>query len=255
VLDQVKQLLAGFDQKYCTDDLKLPVGCLNKEVGKTNVDLVGEELMIRKYETNLGDWLADQALNAFRADGAQISILNAGSIRLNEDIPAGSIRLQHFVEIFQYNSPLRLVRITGRSLQEIVDHSVSNWNGAGYWLQVGGFAFMHNPKQGKASGLKLVLPGNLVPVDDAMSIKAVVPEFLLEGSGRDGYGFKFEYENGTKQDFRKLIEKAFAQSLSSPINEKPDGRICNESGYPDGRTDHPCLARSVKTGQTAALAP
>ena len=45
---------------------------------------------IRKVETNFGNWLADQAREAFAHEGAQIAFLNAGSLRLNQDLAPGA---------------------------------------------------------------------------------------------------------------------------------------------------------------------
>jgi hypothetical protein len=40
------------------------------------VELQGEELEIRRYETDLGNWIADQAGSALAGQGAQAALLN-----------------------------------------------------------------------------------------------------------------------------------------------------------------------------------
>ena len=59
-----------------------------------------EETEIRRYETNLGNWVADQARQLFPE--ANMALINAGSLRLNQDIPAGPIRVRSLEELFAF---------------------------------------------------------------------------------------------------------------------------------------------------------
>jgi 2',3'-cyclic-nucleotide 2'-phosphodiesterase (5'-nucleotidase family) len=108
---RVTEWLVRHDRDYCEHVLKREPGCLQTLLSRTQVPLVGEELAIRQHETNLGNWIADQVRAAFSTYGAQVAFINAGSLRLNQNLPAGtSLTLRHVEEIFAYPMPLKLLR-------------------------------------------------------------------------------------------------------------------------------------------------
>lgn len=117
-----------FDLETCTGRGE-PAGCLDQPLGRTRVALVAEELEIRRFETNLGNFVADQALAAFAERGAQIAFVNSGSLRLNQDMPAGTRLTQsHLLDLFAYPSPLVLIRLDGATLQRIAERSIQQWS-------------------------------------------------------------------------------------------------------------------------------
>lgn len=61
----VQQWRSRFQRAFCAEQQEAP-DCLTVPLGRTAVRLVGEELQFRSIETNLGNWVADQALAAFR---------------------------------------------------------------------------------------------------------------------------------------------------------------------------------------------
>lgn len=85
---QTNQWLSLYQNQYCSSN-KLPRGCLTEVFGKTDVELIGEELEIRRFETNLGAYVADQMIRAFDnvelpgGRKVQAALINAGSLRLN----------------------------------------------------------------------------------------------------------------------------------------------------------------------------
>jgi len=190
MLAELKNIGAEFDVDFCRKS-RMPEGCLEVELGKTNVVLEGEELKIRKHETNLGNFIADQALVAY--PDAQISFLNSGAIRLNQDIAAGAVlRERHLREIFQYPGVLYEIEITGETLQKVVDHAVEDWPGNGWWLQISGFRYSHYPDaQGdKARQLQILEAGVYRDVLSDEKIRAVTNGYLLaypRKSDQDGY--------------------------------------------------------------------
>lgn len=126
-----RQWLARFQRAFCAEQNDAP-NCLTKPLGRTAVKLIGEELQIRSLETNLGDWVTDQALAAFRDQGAQIALINAGSLRLNQDLPAGTeITRAHLAELFAFPSPLFMIRISGETLRQVLQQSINGWPGHG----------------------------------------------------------------------------------------------------------------------------
>ena len=184
---KLKALAEQWNERYskifCARE-QAPDDCLTTSLGKTRVKLIGEELEIRRYETNLGNFILDQALAAYQPQGAQIAFINSGSLRLNQDIPADSqLTERDLREIFQYPTQLKLVKITGKQLQQIVDHSIEDWTGNGWWLQIAGFRFIHDVDQRKAKGLALIENGRLRPVKDEENIIAVTNDYMCATVG------------------------------------------------------------------------
>src|SRR5690606_39264133 len=96
--------LAQFDQEFCGAD---GPGCLATELTVTNTTLLAEELEIRRYESNYGDWIVDRMLDTFADDGAEIAFVNSGSLRLNQDVRAGTAITRRIVEeTFAYPAPM-----------------------------------------------------------------------------------------------------------------------------------------------------
>lgn len=240
VAGRAGEWLDRFDREHCASVDREP-GCLEDVVGRTRVELVGEELEIRRFETNLGDWIADQALRAAASQGAEIAFVNAGGLRLNHNVPAGEVRLEHVEETFQYPSELALVRLTGGVLQEIVGRAVSDWTGGGHWLQVSGFAFRHDPDAGTASGLTLLGSGGPRAVSADEEVLAVTVRFLADpGTGQDGYTMitrDMRVETSEPlPTLKELVLRELEAAGDEGIAPEVEGRICNS------RRQGPCLA-------------
>ncbi len=220
-----------FDRDYCSDLQRAP-DCMQEVLGKSRVDLVAEELTIRRFETNLGNLLADTAREAFASQDAQIAFLNSGGMRLNYNLPAGDITRRHIDTLFAFPTQLSLIRISGRQLQEVVNHAITDWTGNGRWLQISGFAFRHDPAQQTATGLSLITPQGLRPIQPDEMLLAVTNDYLLNEAGdQDGYrmlksAMKVHPEQATVDLKAQLID-VLARTRDTGIAPTVEGRICN----------------------------
>lgn len=238
---RVKEWQQRFDLETCAGRGET-AGCLDQPLGRTRVALVAEELQIRRFETNLGNFVADQALAAFAERGAQIAFINSGSLRLNQDLPAGTQLTQnHLLDLFAYPSPLVLIRLDGATLQRIAERSVQDWTGNGWWLQIAGFAFRHHPATGQVSDLTRLTPQGPRPVRPDEPILAVTNDFLA--NAQDGYTMIEPSQRLTEvqgaPDLRELVADALRRAEPDGIAPELEGRICN-SDRPG-----PCLAVSA----------
>jgi 2',3'-cyclic-nucleotide 2'-phosphodiesterase (5'-nucleotidase family) len=229
-----------FGQEYCAEK-NAPADCLASVLGKTQVDLTAEELTIRRFETNTGNWLADIAREQFAAQGAQVAFLNSGGMRLNQNIPAGNITRKHMDTLFGYPARLVMLKLTGKQLQAVVDRSIQAWTGNGHWLQISGFAFRHNPDKGTAEDLSLITPQGLRPVKPDETIYAVTGDYLIDSSGdQDGYTMLSDKliadPAQPRIELKDQVVKALQQAGSTGIAPKVEGRICNAAVK-----DSPCL--------------
>lgn len=235
--------LEQHDEQYCRENLEEPPGCLAKVLGKTQVRLVGEELSIRRYETNLGNWLVDQALEAHKDRGVVAAFINSGSLRLNQDIPPGDMTLRHVEEIFQYPSYLRVLEVRGAVLQEVIRHAVTDWTGNGHWLQIAGFAFRHDPTTDPATAdrLTLLTADGPRPIAPDETLRIVTSDFLADPrTGQDGYTMltrdMWVDEEIEPLNLKDLAMQALSAAGDEGIAPEVEGRICNTT------TPGPCLA-------------
>jgi len=233
VMTRVQAWLERHDREYCQKQ-QLASGCLDTPLGRTAAELQGEELEIRRYETNLGNWIADQARSALAGQGAQAAFLNAGSLCLNQKIPAGTtLTRRHVEELFAYPMPLKLLRIKGRVLQQVISHAVQDWTGNGWWLQVSGFAYRHNPSAGEGTLLTLLAPDRGRPITPNEDLCVATIEFLVDArGGQDGYTMLTHdqvasYE-GEPVDLRQQVIEALWASRRQQADIAPqvEGRIC-----------------------------
>ncbi len=242
VAGQVVHWEERFDHEYCPDKGE-PVGCLGDVLGKTRVELKAEELTIRRFETNLGDWVVDVARQQFARQGAQIAFLNSGSMRLNQNIPAGNITRKHIGSLFVYPDRLVMIKLTGKQLQEVADRSIQDWSGGGHWLQISGFAFRHNPDKGTAENLSLITPQGLRPIKPDETLLAVTNDYLLDASDdQDGYTMLSEKmivdPSLPRIELKDKVVEALQQAGSAGIAPHQEGRICNTA-----LRDAPCLLK------------
>lgn len=211
--------------------------CLETELGKTATELVGEETAIRRGETSLGNWVADRMRESYEPCGAQIAFVNSGSLRLNQDLPAGStIRRRHLEELVQYDGPLHLIELDGATLQKVVDRSIEEWPGSGHFLQVSGFAFQHDLAAKTATALTLRADGRGRPIHPGDRIRAVVPDYLVDPKGdQDGYTMLSMDQKvaDCQQEVSSLydvLQADLARHSQAGIDPVLEGRICQRPG-------------------------
>jgi 2',3'-cyclic-nucleotide 2'-phosphodiesterase (5'-nucleotidase family) len=242
---RVDDWMARHARAFCKDQKPAaPPNCLDEVLAHAAVELVAEEIEIRSYETNLGNWIADQALEAFRAEGAQVAFVNGGSLRLNQNIGAGQpITRRDLEELLAFPTGLRLIEINGALLKEVAQNAAQGWPGNGRWLQIAGFAFRHDPGSETATAdVTLLTADGAFPVDDAQPIRAVTGTFLLDTSGdQDGYKMlnMQQVVSGSPVDrtLKQLVIEGLKASQGNGIQPRLEGRICSAD-----RPDQPCLA-------------
>ena len=236
------------DRLFCAQTGQQP-GCLAVEIGRTDVELVAEELEIRRFETNLGNWVADRMLEPFdeaseRPEGTAglplVAFVNSGSLRLNQDVAPGPVTKQTVEELFAYPAPLQLIEIDGATLKQVAARSVEGWSGGGWWLQIAGWAFRHDPQAGTASGVTLLTEDGPRAIRDDERLLAVTQKYLVDpGMGdQDGYtmlGMDDRVAEGP--DLKLLVIQALGDAMQNGISPQVVGRICNPM-----RGDRPCLA-------------
>jgi len=211
--------------------------CLEQVIGWTAVELVAEEHLIRQYETNLGDWVADRMLQGFnrleqRGDSAKIAFINSGGLRFNQNIPPGKINERELKELLPYPVELLKIELSGRLLKQVLEHAAEAWPGSGSWLQISGFTFAHRPDDaegGKITNLRFseANGGGVIADDDRFW--AVTSRFLRGGG--DGYSMLMQIPDSrvappkTAVELKDILRKTLRAAGRQGIAPRCDGRI------------------------------
>lgn len=135
--------------------------------------LDGRESVVRYGSTNMTATINDAMIAAF--PGAQVSIFNSGSIRIDDTLGPGPITQYDVLRVLPYKGDLKLTRVKGDVLARLLDAGRADaLRGQGGWLQYGGVA------RGD-SGAWLVAGA---PIDPAGSYQVVINDYLLGGNER-----------------------------------------------------------------------
>jgi 2',3'-cyclic-nucleotide 2'-phosphodiesterase (5'-nucleotidase family) len=169
-----------------SDSLRLRLGP-ERQVGTTEVPIDARDAVSRRAESVLGDLVTDAAR---AGTGADVAIINAGAMRLDDVIPPGPVTNYQLESIFLFADETRMVPfpLTGARLRELLEHGVSNASlGKGGFLQVSGVQFTYDPARPSGSRLQGDIrrpEGSVVGPNDTLTV-AFAGYAACEGG--DGY--------------------------------------------------------------------
>jgi 2',3'-cyclic-nucleotide 2'-phosphodiesterase (5'-nucleotidase family) len=211
-------------------------GCLETELVETRTELQGEELKTRAKESSLANWITDQMM-ASVPDGCSpdVAFINAGTFRLNYDIPAETMLTRRTVEeTFGFPVTLRATKTSGSDLQSVVSHSLKR-SGSGGWAHFSGLSFAYRDGQGDDPPQlvgEILVDGE--PLDPKAEYTVLTTAFIL-GRNDDGYPIKpvdpggacAEVDIDLKKHVLETLERLRKEGQS--IGPVAEGRICNMS--------------------------
>ncbi len=217
---------------------------LDTAVGHTNVELDARSAENRSQETNVADFIAD----AFRrAGGADVALVNGGSIRADDVLPAGDLTLRDVLSILPFGGDLVKIEVTGDTLRKALEHGVAlTAPGAepGRFPQVSGLRYTFDASQPAGARIKDVTVAGR-PLDPKKTYTLVTTAFVAGG------GDQYEALKGHKNILMgKLTDSDVlrrAIETAKTIAPETDGRI--------RRLDTPADAAPCKPSTTATPTP
>ncbi len=144
------------------------------------LNAVAEE--VRSREINLGNLFAD----AMRRDtGAEIAILNSGSIRSNRVYPPGELTRRDLVAMHPFGGIACEVEVSGETIVAALENGFSRLGeSAGRFPQVGGIEVEVDPERPAGQRVAAATVGGQ-PLDPARRYTVAVTDYMLGGG--DGY--------------------------------------------------------------------
>ena len=215
------------DTQFASLDLKY--GSLLREleqlVGHTDVELEARSGIGRTRETNAGDFVAD----AFRtATGADVAIMNGGSIRADEVIKPGDLTRRDVLSLLPFKNRVVKLEITGATLRAALEHGVARSAEdaePGRFPQVSGMRYVFDASRKPGSRITSVTV-NGKPLDDRKTYTLAATDYVALDGG-DGYdmfkGAKVLITREQGQFDSDVVQKAISSVRA--IAPKTDGRI------------------------------
>ncbi|MDQ5873303.1 MAG: 5'-nucleotidase C-terminal domain-containing protein, partial [Acidobacteriota bacterium] len=217
---------------------------LEEVIGTTENLLEGVEPAVRGRETALGNFLSDVLRARMATD---VGFVNGGAIRINDDIPPGSIRNYDFEGIFYFDNAIVSFEITGAELLELLRISVSKVHaGHGRFLQVSGIRFRYRVAGTEDEPVYSVDAADVEvsprgssgyrPLELDRRYSAASLDYIWENGYRDGYPL-FSKGRGAASPrrldsgalpWRATTEAAIRALPGRRVTSKIEGRIVRE---------------------------
>ncbi|HXT62372.1 MAG TPA: 5'-nucleotidase C-terminal domain-containing protein [Pyrinomonadaceae bacterium] len=198
---------------------------LEQPVGRTEVTLDMKSEDVRTRETNMSDFIAD----AFReATGADVALVNGGSIRADTEIAPGVLTKRDVLSILPFNNKVVKIQITGATLRQALEHgvaSVSVETQPGRFPHVSGIRFTYDASRKPGERVTSVVV-NGKPLDEKQLYSLAATNYVAKDAG-DGYDMFRDAKIliGPEQapSESDILQKRIASVIS--IAPKTDGRV------------------------------
>lgn len=157
---------------------------LDQVVGQTSVLLELRSADLRTRETNMADFIADRYREV---TGADVALINGGSIRADNEIEPGDITRRDVLSMLPYNNHLVKMEITGAVLRSALEYGVAGVGAGeqpGPFPQVSGIQYAYDARLKPGSRLtKVTVNGN--QLDDKQMYTLATSAYVAKGG--DGY--------------------------------------------------------------------
>jgi 5'-nucleotidase len=197
---------------------------LAKPIGRTTEKLDARSAENRNRETNVGNFIADQ----FRkSTGADIGLMNGGSVRADSIIGPGTLTQRDLLSILPFKNKLVKLEITGATLRETLEHGVARSAEdaePGRFPQVSGLQFTFDAS--RPAGSRIVeVKVNGQPLNNAKKYTLTTTTFVgLDGG--DGYTMLKGARVVTPPERAPVDVDVVKNAIAAgPIAPKIEGRI------------------------------
>jgi 5'-nucleotidase len=212
--------------------------CLGEIVGSTQTTIDLDESDNRAGETAFGDWLADLLTEK---TGADVAMVNSGSLGLDDELPPGRLQVRTIVDIFRYDDVVAVRSFPARMVCAALRRGFST-PGSGAWPQIGGVQVDIVTAKEYTTTVRSFIKKPQLDCESNEMIKVASVPFVL--CGNDGYPFKppdsippgkkcedvlkdnpLDGLAGNKTMLSQMAEKAIRDAGGTGIAPRKDGRI------------------------------
>ena len=164
---------------------------LNQPIGQLASNMDTRKQLIRTEESAFGNFVADALRASIHAD---IALVNAGSIRGNQQYAANTVLTRaDIIRELPFRHLSTVIKVTGRQLLEALENSVSKVESVeGRFAQISGMQFSYWPNRPEGKRIDSVLIKG-APLDLTQHYNLAVSAYLAKGN--DGYASLAEAYN------------------------------------------------------------
>lgn len=220
------------------DSLRARLGP-ERVVATAEAPIDARDAVSRHRESSIGMLVTDAIV---AGTGAEVALVNAGAMRLDDVIPAGPVSNYQLESLFLFADETRVVSfpLSGARLREVLEQGVTDAAlGKGGFLQVSGVRFSYD--RARPSGSRLVGDIQRVAADTGRAIGAgdtvrVAMPAYPACEGGDGYRIPEAAASCTQAASAPraadLLIRYFSDSLGGTIKPPPGGRILPAGSSP-----------------------
>ncbi|HJZ83095.1 MAG TPA: 5'-nucleotidase C-terminal domain-containing protein [Pyrinomonadaceae bacterium] len=198
---------------------------LEEVIGRTEVELDLRSEHVRTRETNMADFIADTYC---AATGADVALVNGGSLRADTVINQGEVTRRDVLSIVPFNNRIVKIEITGAVLRAALEHAVASFGTEtepGRFAQVSGVRYAYDARRQPGARLTGVSV-NGKQLDDKQIYTLAASDYVVLKGG-DGYKM---FSNakiliGPEQGPAEADVLIKAITAATSIAPKVDGRI------------------------------
>lgn len=155
---------------------------LDTTIGYLKENLEWSSELVRKRNSPIANLVTDALLDFFKADGAQLCIVNGGGIRAKLD--AGEVSIREVTSVLPFDNNMMLVETSGQTIWNALQNGISAYPETnGKFPQVAGMTYTF--KAGEPNTLTSVTLVDGTPLDLSARYKVVINSFIAGGG--DGY--------------------------------------------------------------------
>ncbi|HPQ67806.1 MAG TPA: bifunctional UDP-sugar hydrolase/5'-nucleotidase [bacterium] len=189
-------------------------------IGEALTELVGRREVIRRAESNFGDFVADTIRERFTVD---VVLINAGSFRTS--LQPGPITVNNVHEVFPYDNTLVTLDVPGAVIREALEIGLQKNPEAnpGAFLQVAGLRYVIDDKR----ATQITVGGE--PLDETRNYKIAINDYMLAG----GDAFTMFKNAANVKDTKYTIADVVIEAIKAQekIDAPTDGRISRAGAW------------------------
>lgn len=164
---------------------------MDQNLGVSLVELDGRFASVRTRETNLGNLVCDLLRVA---SGADIVLLNSGTLRSDTLHPAGTLTFRDLTNMLPMLDQTALIEMSGADVRLALENGVSAWPKLeGRFLQVSGVRFEYDATAEPGARVRDAFftgaggegEGEQLPLDESKLYRVLTKEYLV--GGKDGF--------------------------------------------------------------------
>lgn len=198
---------------------------LGATIGETTEPLDVRQSVVRKRESNFGNYIADTVRAAADAD---VALTNGGGIRTDRVYEAGEITKRTVVDVLPFPNNVVKLEVSGETLRAALEHGVGAvGESSGRFPQVSGIAYTYDPDAEPGSRIVEATVGG-EPIDDGATYELGTNDFVAGGG--DGYEGLAAAETLVGANDGALLSTAVIDAIEADgtISPTVEGRIAVE---------------------------